>query len=85
MEKRVAAYSRVSTIEQVGGLESQERVLRTYCEQNSITGAEFFSDHGISGTKASRPALDRMMAAVENGEISTVVVSAGSQGVRRTC
>ena len=70
MEKRTACYLRVSTQDQIGGIESQGRVLRLYCEQNKITNVEFFSDHGVSGTKSSRPALDRMMAAVEAGEIS---------------
>lgn len=84
MEKKVAAYLRVSTTEQTTGLESQERVLRQYCEQNGIKNAEFFSDHGISGTKSSRPSLDRMMAAVDAGEISTVVVYSFSRFARST-
>jgi DNA invertase Pin-like site-specific DNA recombinase len=65
-------------------MESQERVLRLYCEQNNITNVEFFSDHGVSGTKSSRPALDRMMAAVEAGEISSVVVYSFSRFARST-
>ena len=69
MEKRVACYARTSTIDQKTGLESQVRVLRTYCEQNGITNVEFFTDDGVSGTKSSRPALDQMMAAVERREI----------------
>lgn len=84
MEKKVGAYLRVSTTEQVGGLESQERVLRQYCEQNGIKNVEFYSDHGISGTKSSRPALDRMMAEVEDGSISTVVVYSFSRFARST-
>ncbi len=84
MEKKVACYLRVSLETQTGGLESQERVLRQYCEQNNITNVEFFSDHGISGTKSNRPALDRMMAAVENGEISSVVVYSFSRFARST-
>ena len=84
MEKKVAAYLRVSTTEQVGGMESQDRVLRQYCEQNGIKNVEFFADHGISGTKSNRPALDRMMAEVENGNISTVVVYSFSRFARST-
>lgn len=84
MEKRVAAYLRVSTQDQIGGMESQERVLRQYCEHNGIKDVEFFSDHGISGTKSNRPSLDRMMAAVDNGEISTVVVYSFSRFARST-
>ncbi len=84
MEKRTAAYCRVSTFDQSTGMESQVRVLKTYCEQNAITNIEFFCDEGISGTKSSRPALDRMMAAVEAGEISTCIVYSFSRFARST-
>ena len=84
MEKRVACYARVSTDMQAGGMESQVRVLKTYCEHNNITSVEFFTDEGISGTKSSRPALDRMMAAVERDEIESVVVYSFSRFARST-
>lgn len=80
----MACYARTSTIEQATGLESQVRVLRSYCEQNGITNVEFYTDSGISGTKASRPSLDRMMAAVENDEVSSVVVHSFSRFARST-
>lgn len=82
--KKTALYCRVSTDLQAGGMESQIRVLRTYCEQNNITDLEFYTDEGISGTKSSRPALDRMMASVENDEISSVVVYSFSRFARST-
>ncbi len=69
---------------QTGGMESQLRVLKSYCEQNSITSVEFFTDEGISGTKSSRPALDRMMEAVNKDEISSVVVYSFSRFARST-
>ena len=84
MAKRTAAYCRVSTLDQSTGMESQVRVLKTYCEQNGITDVEFFCDEGISGTKSSRPSLDRMMAAVEAGEISTCIVYSFSRFARST-
>ncbi len=59
-------------------------MLRQYCEQNDIPTFELFTDGGISGTKASRPALDQMMAAVERGEISSVVVHSFSRFARST-
>lgn len=65
-------------------MESQVRVLKQYCEQNNFTEVEFFTDEGISGTKSSRPALDRMMAAVESDEISSVVVYSFSRFARST-
>lgn len=83
-QKRIACYARVSTTDQSTGMESQVRVLKQYCEQNNITNAEFFTDEGISGTKSNRPALDRMMSAVENDEISSVVVYSFSRFARST-
>lgn len=71
-------------MDQSTGLESQMRVLRAYCESNQLSTYEFFSDEGISGTKASRPGLDRLMAAVENDEISSVVVYSFSRFARST-
>lgn len=84
IEKRLACYARVSTVDQSTGLESQIRVLKQYCDSNNIQNVEFFTDEGISGTKSSRPALDRLMLAVENGEISSVVVYSFSRFARST-
>ena len=81
---KVALYARVSTDQQSTGLESQVRILRDYCAKNDITNYELFTDEGISGTKSSRPALDRMIAAVNNGEISSVIVYSFSRFARST-
>ncbi len=61
----VFLYVRVSTLDQVGGAESQTRALTDWCEKNEIKNFEIFTDHGISGAKESRPALNRMMEKVE--------------------
>jgi DNA invertase Pin-like site-specific DNA recombinase len=82
--QRTACYCRVSTLDQSTGMESQVRFLKAYCDQNNIKDVEFFCDEGISGTKSSRPALDRMMAAVEQGEISTCIVYSFSRFARST-
>jgi site-specific DNA recombinase len=82
--KKLACYARVSTLDQATGMESQVRVLKQYCEQNNITEVEFFTDEGVSGTKSSRPALDRMMTAIEHDEISSVVVYSFSRFARST-
>lgn len=81
-KRRTALYARVSTADQRTGLESQIRALTIFCDQNKITEYELFADENISGTKSSRPALDRMMKAVEAGEIDTVVVFAFSRFAR---
>lgn len=81
-KRRVAAYCRVSTALQTGGLESQVRAINLHFQNNGIEGFDFYIDEGISGTKSSRPNLDRMMAAVRRGEISSVVVYSFSRFAR---
>ena len=81
-KRRTAIYARVSTSMQENGLDAQIRALRTFCEQNKIEDYELFADENQSGTKISRPALDRMMRAVEGGEIDSVVVFAFSRYAR---
>lgn len=81
-KRRSACYARVSTGTQEKGLDAQVRALRIFCEQNNITDWELYADENQSGTKASRPALDRMMAAVERNEIENVIVFAFSRYAR---
>ena len=81
-KRRVALYARVSTDQQATGLESQVRALRVFCEQQKITEYELYVDENQSGTKVHRPGLDRMMKAVEAGEIESVVVFAFSRFAR---
>ena len=81
-KRRWALYARVSTADQKNGLDAQVRALRIFCEQNNVIDYELFADENQSGTKASRPALDRMMKAVEGGEIESVVVFAFSRYAR---
>jgi site-specific DNA recombinase len=77
-------YVRVSTLDQQGGAESQTRALMEWCQKNSITNYEFFADHGISGAKENRPALNRMMERVGKGECKEVVCFAFSRMARST-
>jgi DNA invertase Pin-like site-specific DNA recombinase len=83
-KRRIFAYARTSTEMQATGLESQVRLLRTYFEKENITDYEIVFDDGISGTKSSRPGLDRLMQAVRNNEVSMVVVPAFSRFARST-
>ncbi len=84
MSKKTFLYTRVSTDQQTNGLEAQSRALTDYCRLNRIENYELFADEGISGTKSSRPALDRMMALVKNGEAECVVVYSFSRFARST-
>lgn len=74
--KRAAIYTRVSSAEQVEGtsLATQEERCRAYAEAAGWSIAGVYSDEGVSGAKASRPALDRMLAEVRAGRVDVVVV-----------
>ncbi len=71
-------------MDQVGGAESQTRALTDWASKNGIQNFEIFADHGISGAKESRPALNRMMQKVEEGRVEQVVVFAFSRFARST-
>lgn len=80
MQKIVALYQRVSTHDQ--NFESQNRALIEWCTKQGIYNYEIFSDHGISGAKESRPALNQLMDRVEKGEIEQVIVFSFSRFAR---
>ena len=80
--KITALYARTSTVDQKNGLEAQIRTLQEYCERNKITNFEIFADEGISGTKASRPSLDRMMALARTGGVERNIVYSFSRYAR---
>ncbi|MCM0604459.1 MAG: recombinase family protein [Xanthomonadaceae bacterium] len=82
IEKKVALYARVSTGNQGTGLESQIRALRDYCTRRNITNYVIYEDENQSGTKQSRPSLDRMINDARQGLIETVVVYSFSRYAR---
>jgi DNA invertase Pin-like site-specific DNA recombinase len=55
---KAALYSRVSTHDQQP--ENQLHELRRYVQAREWTATEYV-DHGVSGTKDSRPALDALV------------------------
>jgi DNA invertase Pin-like site-specific DNA recombinase len=57
----VALYARVSTLDKGQDPEMQLRELRAHAATQNLTVFEEYLDHGVSGAKSSRPALDRMM------------------------
>jgi DNA invertase Pin-like site-specific DNA recombinase len=69
---KIALYARVSTEGQ--NPEVQLAALRTHATQRGWEILEEFVDHGFSGAKERRPALDRLMKAAWTGRFQAVLV-----------
>lgn len=69
---RCVCYARVSTTDQ--NCETQLRELREYISRRDWKNAGEFVDTGFSGAKASRPALDRLMADPAQHKFDCIVV-----------
>jgi DNA invertase Pin-like site-specific DNA recombinase len=71
---RVAIYARVSTANNGQDPTMQTRELREYAGRRGWTVAGEYVDIGISGTKETRPELDRLMADAHRRRFDAVVV-----------
>src|SRR6202166_1796255 len=67
---RAALYARVSTLDQEP--ENQLQELRRYVEARGWTAQEYV-DHGISGAKDRRPALDELLRDAKRRRFDVVV------------
>ena len=70
--KRAALYPRVSTIDQHP--ETQAHELRQFALQRGYNIVEEYLDHGVSGTKVRRPALDQLMKDAHRRRFDAVLV-----------
>ena len=68
----VATYYRVSTTEQNVNL--QRDAVTALCARHSDWTVTEYVDSGVSGTKDSRPALNKLMADCRRGKIDRVIV-----------
>lgn len=70
-----AIYLRVSTDKQDTGLESQRLKAINYCKERGfdLEGIEFYADK-VSGAKAERKELGRLLQDCRDGRIDTVIV-----------
>lgn len=73
---KAVAYCRVSTKGQTGedkyGIDAQKRDIAEYCAKKKIEIVQWFVDEGVSGAKADRPELRKIL----NGEISNPPIKA---------
>jgi DNA invertase Pin-like site-specific DNA recombinase len=70
--KRAALYLRVSTLDQHP--ETQAIELRQFARQRGYDIVEEFVDHGVSGSKVRRPALDRLLKDAHRLRFDAVLV-----------
>lgn len=73
--KRVALYMRVSTKSHGQNTETQALALRDYAGHRDFQIVEEYRDEGISGSKDSRPALDRLMKDARARKFDVVIVA----------
>jgi DNA invertase Pin-like site-specific DNA recombinase len=71
---QIALYARVSTTDCNQDPEVQLRELRAAAALRGLTVVAEYVDRGISGTKASRPELDRLMEDARSGKFAAVYV-----------
>jgi DNA invertase Pin-like site-specific DNA recombinase len=74
MTIRMAIYARVSTTNHGQDVNMQLRELREYCERRGWQIAGEYTDVGISGSKDSRPELNRLMADAKQRRFDAVCV-----------
>lgn len=74
---RAAVYLRVSTEEQTEGtsLGTQRERCQAYAKARGWDLGPEFSDEGVSGARADRPELDRLLAACRRREVDAVLVA----------
>jgi DNA invertase Pin-like site-specific DNA recombinase len=70
--KRAALYIRVSTIDQHP--ETQLHDLHQFASQRGLQIVKEYTDHGFSGTKARRPALDELMEDARRHKFDVLMV-----------
>jgi DNA invertase Pin-like site-specific DNA recombinase len=71
---KAALYARVSTQNHHQDPEVQLREQREYCQRKAWEIAAEYVDRGISGTKESRPQLNRLMADAAEKKFDAVIV-----------
>src|SRR6516225_5790569 len=73
--RRAALYMRVSTKGHGQTTDTQALALREYAERRGFEVAGEYRDEGISGSKDSRPALDRLLKDARARKFDVVIVA----------
>ena len=77
-DKITALYCRLSRDDEYNGdsmsIQNQKELLLNYANENGYFNTEFFIDDGYTGTNFNRPDFKRLIDAVEDGRVGTVIV-----------
>lgn len=71
---RAAIYARVSTSNHGQDVQMQTRELGEYCTRRGLQIVGEYTDVGVSGSKDSRPQLNRLMADAKQRRFDAVCV-----------
>ena len=82
--KRIALYARISTKNNGQDPETQLMALRDYAQARKLEVFSEYTDVGISGSKDSRPALNRLMADARKRRFDTLLVARFDRFARST-
>jgi hypothetical protein len=80
--KRTTAIYYRTALADDGKIAAQERLLRAYAEEHDHADVSPYRDCGAAGNTLERPALNRLTADIEAGEISAVLVADTSRIAR---
>ena len=73
-----ALYERLSHDDEQKGesnsITNQKKLLLSYAEKHGFRNPKHFTDDGYSGTRFDRPGYNALMAAIEEGKVSTIIV-----------
>lgn len=75
---RAALYMRVSSTEQAregDSIPAQREALRQYAKDHEMIVADEYLDDGVSGTRADRDELSRLLSDVEAGRIDIILIT----------
>ena len=76
--KITALYERLSHDDEQKGesnsITNQKNLLQSYAEAHGFRNPKHFTDDGFSGTRFDRPGYNALMAAVDEGKVSAIIV-----------
>ena len=85
-QKTHILYLRLSRDDELMGesnsITNQRRLLEEYANKNGFVPYESIADDGYSGTKGDRPGWQEVIARIEAGEVSTLIVKDSSRMFR---